>query len=263
MSLTITPSYHLVNIGSCRVHGVLNCPYPSCTTSYVVSPGVSPTFTAVALPSPCVTVSPLPAVSPLPSLAVVNFQSPCSRNSPSPVIPVLLLPQTPQVNPLVASNSDVCRQKVHYDVSEDPSTARVSTLLGLSAPISYEQKSSLVIEGVPHGAFRIVFDHPALTSTIKFEGSLTIGELLKQLYSHLHKQVGSREMSTLKEDRNFYTVAVKTQSKRCGAAFDARAEWNQGIKRVDVLGKECQFRGVYLGTSPINDRITLHVVFGK
>ena len=62
---------------------------------------------------------------------------------------------------------------------------------------------------------------------------------------------------------NLWKVASDTQVKRCQDVLDSDAEWAQGMKRVDILGKECKFQGVYLDSSFIGDHLTLHVVFGK
>ena len=153
---------------------------------------------------------------------------------------------------------------VHYDISKDLSTARVPGLCGRSTLISYEQMHSLAVEGALHERFHIVFDHPVLASTIDFEGSPTVEDLLDALYSHFDKRAGSREMSNLMEDMYLFRNAVDTQVKRCEAAFDARTEWDRGMKRVDILGKGRKFHGIYLDSdTSISDYLTLRVVFGE
>jgi hypothetical protein len=142
---------------------------------------------------------------------------------------------------------------VHYDVSEDPIEVR----------LTHEQKRSPVVEGAPHSRFRIAFGHPALVHTIDFEESLTVGDLLTELHSHFHERVGHGEKYELEKHMDLCGAAVRARTKRCGAAFDAHVEWNRGMKRVDMLGRECKFRGVYLDPSSISDHLTLRVVFGK
>lgn len=207
--------------------------------------------------SPTITISPLPVVTPLPaSLAVVNVPNTWYYDSPSPVVPTT----TPSVNPLVAFDSDSGRYKIRYDLSKDLDTIRVS---GPYGPITDEQRCSLVVEGAPHKSFRVMFDHSVLTSIIELEGPLMIEDLLRELHSHFRRPPSSREMSDLRKDMYLCRAAVETRVKRCEAAFDPRAEWDRGMKRIDILGRECKFRGIYLDTSSISDYLKLCVVFGK
>lgn len=237
-----------------------------CTIGYVVNPRASPALTAVVTcthPSPTFTISQLPVVTQLPtSFAVANFQNTYHLDPPSPGLSALVL-TTPSVNPLVALSSDPCHNKIHYDVSKDLNTVCVSKPYGFSTSITNEQRYSPVVEDTLHRNFRIEFDHPVLTSTIDFKGTLTVGDLLEELHSHFHAWVGSREMSKLEGDGTYCHAATIARTKRCEAAFDTRAEWGRGMKRVDILGKETKFRGIYLNTSCISDYLTLYVVFGK
>jgi len=253
--------YTVMN-GVCHFHGPLDSPHPMCTIGYLVDPRLSPTFTAVTTRtrrSPLLTVSPLLGVSQLPvSFEVLGV----SHVPPSPVIPTVVF-TTPSVNPLVALDPGLYHHKIHYDVSKGSNDVRISRPYGPSIPITEEQKRSLVVEGTLHRRFRVVVDHPGLTSTIDIEGSLTVEDLFEELHSHFHQRVRPGEMSNLKKDMNLFQVAVDTQVKRCAAALDGHAEWDRGMKRVDILGKECKFRGIYLDTSYISDRLTFYVVFGR
>jgi hypothetical protein len=198
--------------------------------------------------------------SPLsPAFAVVNIQNTYSPSSP--VVPALLL-TTPSVNPLVALDSDSCSHKVQCDISNDPIDARISKSCGRNTSLTPEQKRSPVVEDALHSHFRVMFDHPGLADTIDFHGSPTVGDLLTELHSHFHERVGSGEKSNLKQ-LGLYQAAITAQTKRCEAAFDGHTEWNRGMKRVDILGKECKFHGVYLDSSSISDHLALRVVFGK
>jgi len=154
---------------------------------------------------------------------------------------------------------------VHYDISKDLSTVCVPTSYGHSTPISDEQKYSLVVEGALHERFRIVFDHPVLTKPMGFFWrSLTVESLLEELLLYFDERVGSRERSNLEKDMHLFREAVDTQVGRCENASDPRAEWNLGMKRVDILGKERKFHGIYLDSDTSNrDYHTLHVVFGE
>jgi len=259
MTTTVTRCYP-VNSGTCSVHGTIHYPNPGCSFSYVVSGGTSPALTTVTMVT---RRSPLLTVSPLPGLPTVgNFQDGSSRHSPSPVIPILVL-TTPTINPLVVVDSELRHHKVHYDASKHPSTARAK-FCGRNTPISREQMDSLVVEGALHRCFRVMIDHPALTRTIDFkEGSPTVGDFLTELYSHLQEQVGSEEKLTLEGFPSPFIAALKAQMKRCEAAPDFSAEWKRGMKRIDVLGEECKFRGVYLDSTPAGDYLVLNVLFGK
>ena len=154
---------------------------------------------------------------------------------------------------------------VHYDISKDPSTVCVPTSYGRSTPISDEQKHSLVVEGALHDRLQIVFDHPVFTKPMGFFWkSLTVESLLEKLFLYFEERVGSREGSNLKEYMQLFREAVDTQVERCETASDPRAEWNLGMKRVDILGKERKFHGIYLDSDTSNrDFHTLHVVFGE
>ena len=201
--------------------------------------------------------------SPL-SLAVVNLPSQSRRNSPSPVILARPLTTMLAIHSLVAIDTQMYSPKIHYDVSKDPNTAYISTL-GVSVPISNEQKNYQVVEGaLPNIDLCIVFDHPILTDTFECDSSLTIGELIQLLYAHFHQGLESSEMTNLRGDVNFYPAAVKNQEKRCRAAFDHKKEWSEGMKRIDVLGRKCKFHGVELdATSSTHNYFTIRVVFGK
>ena len=265
MSSPITPSL-LISPDTCYHRCSCDRQNPMSGGYYVVTPAPSPTLTTVAmLPrnSPTFTISPLPATTQLPTLAVLNTQNTHHRcRSPSPVQPTLVL-TTPNINPLVAHGSDPHHDKVHYDVSKGLSDIRVSKLRGPKIPISDEQKQSLVVEGVSRGTFHVVFDHPGLTSTIEFKGTLTVGDFLEELHSHMDERVGDVEMFNLKKDSHCYQTAGETQVKRCQAAFNRDAEWDRGMKRVDILGKKCKFHGIYLDTSRAGNHLTLGVVFGR
>ena len=245
MSLAVT-TCHAVRAGTCCFHSTP--PSPTCTISHVVDPRFSPGLATVTIRtghSPTVTISPALVTSPLPSpRTVINVQNTCHH-------PVHI--STPSVNPLLAFDSDSRHYKIYYDLSKDLSAVRITD----------EQWCSLVVEGAPHKRFRIAFDHPALTSTIEFEGSLTVEDLLNELHSHFRKRPRPREMSELKKDMHLYQMTIQTQVKRCQTAFDPHAEWDQGLERVDFLGRECKFRGIYLDASPTSDHLTLRVVFGK
>ena len=285
MSLTVTSCYQVTG-RSCHVHGALG--HPSCivsqtsysrasptSTTITMYAGRSPTLTISPLPaahplpattytrrSPAITISPLPGISPLPaSLQDLDYQDTYNYNPSSPVMSALVL-TTPSINPLVAYDSGPCQ--VHCDLSKDPIRVRVSGLCGRGARITPEQDRSPVVEGALHSHFRIMFDHPILERYIDYTEPLTVGDLLAELHLHLHKRVRSGEMHDLKNDMDLYQTAVNTQVKRCGAAFDSHAEWDQGMKRIDMLGKESKFCGVYLDSSaPVSDYLTLRVVFGK
>ena len=200
--------------------------------------------------------------SPLPPLAVMNF--PTSRgNSPNPVVQNLLLTTTLQVNSLVAVGMELYSSKISYDVSKEPHTARISRC-GITASLSEEEKDFLVVEGaLLYTSFSIEFDHPILGRTIKCDSSLTIGDFITLLYSHLRERLGSRETTNLGQDMDLFTEAIKNQHKRCHTTLNPRAEWTQGMKRIDVLGRECKFRGVELDTTSGQDTIVLRVAFGK
>lgn len=246
--------------------------------SYVIDQSVSPPVATLTLTprSPFLTQlpltfagrSPLLAVSPLPGVSQLSnaFGLVSINSAPSsPAVSTVVL-TTPSINPLVAFDQGPPHSKIHYDVSKDLDHVRVSRPRGHSAPITDEQKRSLVVEGVPHMNFRIVIDnldHPGLPGHIDFEGTLTVGGLLDELHSEFHQRVGARELSDLRKDMNVYHAAVSAQVKRCGTAFDGHTEWERGMKRVDILGKESKFHGIYLDPSYIDDCLTLHVVFGK
>ena len=250
-----TPSI-LISPDSYHLHYSYDRPNPS-TSCYVVP---SPTHTTVAMwphNSPTYAISPLPVPAHLPTFAVLNTQNTHHHcRSPSPVF-------TPTINPLVGVDSDSSHYKIHYDVSKDPSDARVSKPRGAKSPITDEQKRSLVVEGTPHRAFLAVFDDPVLTSTIELSGSLTVGDFLERLYSHMHTRAGHDETSNLKKDMDRYSAAVTTQIRRCRTASNRHTEWERGMKRVDMLGKECKFYGIRLDPSCAGDYHTLYVEFGK
>ena len=265
MSLVMTPCYQVAP-GTCYVHGILGRSNPSCVASQGLVYLASPTLTAITRytrHSPAVTILPLDGISSLPSsFSVVNFQNTSDYDPSSPAIPALLL-ITPSITPLLALGSSLFCGKINYDVSEDPGNARVSMFYGKSTPITREQKRSLVVEGTLHRRFRIVFDHPALTRTVEFQKAPTVGDLLAELHWHFYDRVGPGEMYDLKKDMDHYSMAIRTQKKRCNATFDPDVEWNRGMKRVDILGKESKFRGIYLDSSSTSSYLTLHVVFGK
>jgi len=259
-------SYYQVVPGACYLHGASNCPHPSCAASQVLIHPASPTFTTFTARthrSPIITISPLPGVTPLPaSLGVVNFQNTYNYDSPSQISALVLT--NPSVNPLVALGSSLCHGKVHCDISESPIDVCVSKVWGNSAPITEEQKRSLVVDGALHRRFRVRFDHPGLTPTwLDFQGILTVRDLLMEIHWHLHERIGHGEKHHLKKDMNLWKVASDAQVKRCQDALESDAEWKRGMKRVDILGKECKFQGVYLDSSFIGDHLTLHAVFGK
>jgi len=260
-------SYCQVASRTCYLHGTFNCPESSCAVSQVLVHPASPAFTTVTMRtrrSPVFTISPLPGVPPLPaSLGVVGFQNTHNYGPPNPTVSAPVL-TTPSVNPLVALGSGLCHGKVLCDVSEYPINVCVSKLWSNSAPITEEQKRSLVVEGALHRRFRVKFDHPGLTRTwLDFQGILTIRDLLTEIHWHFHERIGHGEKNHLKKDMNLWKVASDTQVKRCQDVLDCDAEWKRGMKRVDILGKECKFHGVYLGSSFIGDHLTLRVVFGK
>ena len=259
-------SYYQVASDACFLHGTFNCPHQSCAVNQVIIRPASPTFTVRTTRthrSPIIAISPLPGVSPLPaSLGVVGFQNTYNYGSPGQISALVLT--NPSVNPLVALGSGFCHGKVHCDISESPINVCVSKIWGNSVPITEEQKLSLVVEGALHGRFRVRFDHPGLTRTwLDFEGILTVRDLLTEIHWHFHERIGHREKRHLKKDMNLWKVASDTQVKRCQDALESDTEWKQGMKRVDILGKECKFQGVYLDSSFIGDHLTLHAVFGK
>jgi len=245
-------SYFATTPGTCYLHGAL--PNLMCTTG-CVDPRRSPGYAPARGCTPTIIISPLPAVTPLP-VVVVNVQNTSYYDSPSPVTtsPVLT---TPSVNPLVAVDSDLYQHKIYYDLSKDLNNVR-----GPYGPISDEQMRSLVIQGAPHGNFRIAFDHPGLTSSIDFEGPLMIEDLLEELHSHFDKRISSKEKTKIEKNMYLYQMAINTQVKRCRATFDPQAEWDRGMKRVDILGKECKFCGIYLD-GYVGGYYVLRVVFGK
>ena len=226
-----------------------------------VNPG-SPTYTVTYTQhSPAFTVSPLPGISLLPTpFSVPSPQSACNSFPPSPVTPGLHV-TTLFVTPLLALDQSFGYDKVCYDVSKDPSIARVSTVHGQSVPITREQRHSLVVEGALVSPFHIAFDHPALTRTIELQGIPTVDEFLRELHSYFLERVGTGEMRDLQGDRDYHPSAVRAQKKRCDAASDPDREWRRGMRRVDILGKGSKLRGIYLDSSPTD--ITLRVVFGK
>ena len=222
-----------------------------------VDPKASPKYAPVRACTPTIIISPLPVATPLPVPAVVvNIQNTSYYDSPSPATTSPAF-TTPFVNPLVAVDSDPYQYKIYYDLSKD-----LNSVHGPYSLISDEQMHSLVVQGAPHGNFRIAFDHPALISTIKFERPLVIGDLLKALHSHFNKRPSSREKTNIERDMYLLQTAVDTQIKRCQATFDPQAEWDRGMKRVDILGKECKFCGVYLD-GYVGGYDVLRVVFGK
>ena len=170
---------------------------------------------------------------------------------------------TLSVNPLVAHDSDPHHYKIHYDISKDLSEIYVSKLHGSGPRITPEQERSRVVEGPSPEKYHVAFDHHFFTKTKRFSGTPRIKDLLEWLHSYFHERVTTGEESELKEDMDLYQLAVKTQRKRCGTTTDRKAEWDKGMKRVDILGKDSKFRGIYLDTSAINDHLTLRVVFGK
>lgn len=249
----------------CGVHGA---PQHNCVAVGYV-PTTSPLFTTLPMLSPNMHRSPqltlgtpVHMTSPLPTFAVVNF--PTSRgNSPSPVVQNLLLTTTLQVNPLVAVGMELYSSKISYDVSKEPHTSRISRC-GITTSLSEEEKDFLVVEGaLMHTNCSIEFDHPVLQTTIRCDSSLTIGDFVTLLYSHFRERLGSRETASLSQDMDLFTEATKNQNKRCRTTHNPRAEWGQGMKRIDVLGRECKFRGVELDTMSGQDTITLRVVFGR
>ena len=266
MSLSTT-SYYQVIPGACCHHGTCNCPRSNCAASQVLVHPASPAYTTVTTHthhSPIVTISPLPGVSPLPvSLGVVNLQNAYNYGHPSTTISGVVL-TNPSINPLVALGSGLCHGKVHCDLSEYPIDVCVSKLWGGSAPITEHQKQFVVVEGALHQRFRVMFDHPGLTRNwIDFRGILTIRDLLAEMHWHFHDRIGQGEESHLKKHMNLWEVASGTQVKRCQDELDSDAEWRRGMKRVDILGKECKFQGVYLDPSFVGDYLTLHVVLGR
>ena len=266
MSFPANTTCYMVCAGTCQVHGFPNTLSPGYATSFLVSPGPSPTLTAVTThsrhPSPLLTASPLPQVPPLsPSFAIINVPNTRHSHPPSPVIPTMAL--TPSVNPLVAHDSDPHHDKVHYDISKDLSEIYVSKVPGTGPRITFEQERYRVVEGPSPKNYHVAFDHPFFMRTKRFNGTPRIKDLLEWLHSYFHERVTAGEESDLKGDMDLYQLAVTTQRKRCGATADRKAEWDKGMKRVDILGKECKFRGIYLDTSAIKDHLTLRVVFGK
>lgn len=262
MSLNPRPQTWCLVSGPYPTQGTPRSDYTLALTTPSAITSLNPAYSPNIRPSPQLTLSPLPVVSPLHSLAVVNLPSSASRRiSPSPVQAMLVA--TLQIHPIVSMGPELYHSKLHYDVSKDPHTAAVSTF-GVTTSISIEQKNFPVVGGaLVHTAFEIVFNHPILINTIKCDTSLTVGELVKHLYSHFHKRVGAGEMSSIEQDADLYTAAVKHQNKRCQAMFDVGAEWNKGMKRIDVLGKECKFRGLELDATSAHDRLLLRVTFGK
>ena len=263
MSFTATPYYQVVP-ATCCVH---NHPHSGCAASQSIVNPASPAFTTITMytphHSPVYTISPLPGVSPLPaSFMVASPRSTDGYYPPSPVVPGLLL-ATVFITPLLAFDQSLCYGKIHYDVLKDPGNARVSKLYGQSAPITNEQKRSLVVEGALHTRFRIVFDHPALTRTIELHATPTVGDFFAQLRSYFYEPVWDGEKYDLQKDPNHFSEAVKAQKKRCDATFDPDVAWRQGMKRVDILGKKTKFRGIYLDSSSTSDYLTLRVVFGR
>lgn len=212
--------------------------------------------------SPHRDLTPLLMTSPFSSSAIINLPSPSNRYSSSPVVQTVLL-ATLQVNPLVAMGQEFHHPKIQYDISKEPHKAQVSTCR-VSTAISREQRNSPVIEGALQPTnLTIEFDHPFLINNIRTNTYLTIGDLLEQLHAHFHKQAGSREMADIQQDMELYSTAIHSQKKRCRAAFDPDVEWNQGMKRIDILGKECKFQGVELDASSGSDNLTLRIAFGK
>jgi len=236
--------------GACRCHH-------NFASSYVVSPILGSTTLALTTHSPNSYHSPHLT----PTFGIVNLPGSGRCGSPSPVIPTLLLTTPVAVDSLVAIDTEIHSHKVHYDVSKGLQTACISAC-GLDTPISNEQKNFPVVKGAPPNArLRIVpaDQHPVLTQTIERDSSLTIGELIKLLHSYFHEPLGSEEASSLRSNVDLYPVAIKNQQKRCKAASDPDEEWSMGMKKIDVLGKECKFRGVELDAAPL----TLYVAFGK
>jgi hypothetical protein len=172
-----------------------------------------------------------------------------------------MLVATLQVNHLVAMGTDLNSSKLHYDLSKGLHTAYISKR-GIGSPITPEEKDSVVVEGaMPHTRFRIAFNHPVLAS-IDCDASLTIGGLIELLHLHFHNPLRHREMSALKPLMELYLAAMRNMGKRCEASLNCPVEWDEGLKRIDVLGKERKFRGIELDTTSHN-YVTLRVAFGK
>lgn len=165
------------------------------------------------------------------------------------------------VDPLVAASTELYSSKVHYDVSKEPRTARVSAC-GVGNRISDEQKDLLVVEGaMPGTKFHITFDHPFLKATMERDSSPTIGRLIRLLYSYFQTRLELSDKSSLELNMGLYSAAVENQRRRCETAYDPDKEWREGMKWIDVLGKGSKFRGVELDVE--YNICTLHVAFGK
>jgi hypothetical protein len=174
-----------------------------------------------------------------------------------------MLVATLQVNRLVAMGVDTYSSKLYYDVSKGTHTAHLSKC-GISSSIPPEERDSLVVEGaVPQTHFRIAFNHPYLTSLIDCDAPPTVGGLIKLLHSHFHEPLRSREMFSLKSNMDLYLAAMNNLGKRCETSFDRDVQWKEWMKRIDVLGKECKFRGIELDTTSSHNYVTLRVAFGK
>ena len=93
----------------------------------------------------------------------------------------------------------------------------------------------------------------------------TIENLIQLLHDHFQQPLGSKETSKLERDMKLYQSAVNNCCERCRTEDDPDDAWweGSGMKRIDVLGKECKFRGVELDLTPANNRLILRVALGK